>query len=223
MCFATQHRALFEHLNFQKCYISTSKSAPSPTVFSTLDFDMCFAPQRNALFSTAQLPQSTNGPRPSVFSLLTSTCAASACTFLTALLPKVVWDLQFFTFDFHMCFAPQLHALFRHSNFQKCSGSDVFCTFWLRNLLRTTAACNFFISHLPRWLRTRRFSEPTWTVRSHKTLENTVFRDVSTFRAPASSFFWLFSSLIFFLSQFLLCDSSHLCFSIYPFCLKFGF
>ena len=98
MCFATQHRALFEHLNFQKCYISTSKSAPSPTVFSTLDFDMCFAPQRNALFSTAQLPKSTNGPRPSVFSLLTSTCAASACTFLTALLPKVVWDLQFFHF-----------------------------------------------------------------------------------------------------------------------------
>ena len=30
--------------------ISTSKSAPRPSVFNTFDFEMCFAPQRRALF-----------------------------------------------------------------------------------------------------------------------------------------------------------------------------
>ena len=41
-----------------------------------------------------------------------------------------------------MCFAPQRRALFRHLNFQKRSEAEVFCTFWLRNVLRATTACN---------------------------------------------------------------------------------
>ena len=49
----------------------------------------------------------------------------------------------FVHFDFEMCFAPQRRALFRHLNFQKCSDHGVFCTFWLRNVLRATTACNF--------------------------------------------------------------------------------
>ena len=49
----------------------------------------------------------------------------------------------------------------------------------------------FFISHLATWLRTRRFSEPTFRPPGATT----------HFRAPTPSFFWLFlfSSLIFFL------------------------
>ena len=35
-----------------------------------------------------------------------------------------------------MCFAPQRRALFRHLNLQKWSVHVVFCTFWLRNVLR---------------------------------------------------------------------------------------
>ena len=71
MCFAPQRRALFRHLDFQKwsgpgvfCTfwlasrhngvhffdISTSKSGPRPPVFYTFDLEMCFAPQRHALF-----------------------------------------------------------------------------------------------------------------------------------------------------------------------------
>ena len=71
----------------------------------------------------------------------------------------------FYTFDFEMCFAPQRHALFRHRNFQKWSEHGVFCTFWLGNVLRASSRHNgvqFFISHLPSGLRTRRFSEPTF-------------------------------------------------------------
>ena len=52
-----------------------------------------------------------------------------------------------------MCFAPQRRALFRHLNFQKWSEPGVFCTFWLRNMLRATTACTFSASQLPKVVR----------------------------------------------------------------------
>ena len=52
-----------------------------------------------------------------------------------------------------MCFAPQRRALFRDLNFQKWSENGVFCTFWLRNVLRATTACTFSTSQLPRVAR----------------------------------------------------------------------
>ena len=80
MCFAPQRRALFRHLNFQsgprmvvlyiltwKCAsrhngvhffdISTSKSGPDLRCFVHFDLEMCFAPQRRAIFhlSSGQL------------------------------------------------------------------------------------------------------------------------------------------------------------------------
>ena len=158
-------------------------------------------------------------------------------------------------FDFEMCFAPQRRALFRHLNFQKWSGPGVFCTFWLRNVLRGTTACTFstsqlpkvvrtwcvlriltskcasrhnsvqfFISHLARWLRTRRFSEPTFRPSGATNHWKTqCFATFLPFRAPASSFFWLFlfsdllsSTPLLWSSLFyssLLSDSSHLYFS----------
>ena len=70
--FAPQRRALFRHLNFQKCSehgfihftwkrasrhngvhffdISASKSGPIPSCFVHFDLEMCFAPQRRAIF-----------------------------------------------------------------------------------------------------------------------------------------------------------------------------
>ena len=52
-----------------------------------------------------------------------------------------------------MCFAPQRRALFRHLNLQKWSENGVFCTFWLRNVLRATTACTFSTSQLPKVVR----------------------------------------------------------------------
>ena len=95
--------------------ISTAKSGPDLVCFVHFDLEMCFAPQRRALFRH-----------------------------LNSQLPKVVRDLVCFVhFDFEMCFAPQRRALFRHLNCQKWSGPGVFCAFWLRNVLRATTACNF--------------------------------------------------------------------------------
>ena len=104
---------------------------------------------------------------------------------------------MFVHFDFAMCFAPQRHALFRHLNFQKCSE---------RAVLRATTACNFS-SHLARWLRTRRFSEPTFRPSGATNHEkNTGDRDFSTLSHLFAHLHLLssdsFSSLIFSLLLF---------------------
>ena len=181
---------------------------------------MCFVPQRRALFwHFFDIWTSKSGPRPSVFN----------------------------TFDLEMCFAPQRRALFRHHNFQKWSGPGVFCTFWLRNVLRATTACTFSTSQLPKvvrtpgvlyiltwkcasrhngvqffiapvasWLRTRRFSEPTFRpsgATNH--WKNTVFRDFPTFSricifCPLTLSLLIFSLLIFLFSVPLPCSAFHL-------------
>ena len=72
--------------------------------------------------------------------------------------PKVLrtgpYPTVFSTFDFEMCFAPQRRALFRHLNFQKRSEHEVSCAFSLANVLRTTTACTFLTSQLPKAVRT---------------------------------------------------------------------
>ena len=52
-----------------------------------------------------------------------------------------------------MCFSPQRRAIFGHRNYQKWPESVVFSTCWLTNMLRATAACHFWTSQLPKWLR----------------------------------------------------------------------
>ena len=96
----------------------------------------------------------------------------------------------FVHFDFEMCFAPQRRALFRHLNFQKWSEPPQFLTHFTSKCASRHNGVQLFISHLPRCLRTRRFSEPTFQPSgATKPRKNTVFRDFLPFRAPASSFF----------------------------------
>ena len=93
---------------FQHLKISTSKIAPQPSAFYTIHFQMCFAPQRHAIFRYLNFQKcSEHRAHPS-----------TVC---------------FVRFDFDMCFAPRRRALCRHLNFQKCSEAEVFCAFWLRN------------------------------------------------------------------------------------------
>ena len=99
--------------------------------------------------------------------------------------------------------------------------------FWPRTVLRTTTACTIctyelkvfrtwgvfviFILHPTRWLRTPRFSEPTfWPSGASKHWKNTVNRDFSTF-SRTCVFFWLFLFWLFLLSA-----CSHHCCCICP-------
>ena len=118
---------------------------------------MCFAPQRCALFRQLNLQKWSQHGVFCAFWLGNMLRATTACTFSTSQLSRHngvhFFDIStsksgptmvcFVHFDFEMCFAPQRRALFRHLNFQKWSENGVFCTFWLRNVLRATTACNF--------------------------------------------------------------------------------
>ena len=58
--------------------------------------------------------------------------------------------------------APSVRADFLNiSTSQECYDTEVFLTFWLQNVLGPTGV-KIFISYQPRWLRTRRFREPTF-------------------------------------------------------------
>ena len=155
--------------------------------------------------------------------------AATPCTFATSQLPKVLQSRGVLHILTWKC-ASRHNAVhffnastsksgpngatkactFRLRNLQTFSEHFLFLAFLLPNLLRATMWCN-----LPRWPRTRRFSEPTCRLAgNHKTLEKTqCFASFPPFRAPASSFF----------SFFLFSVSFHLCFSICPYCRKFDF
>ena len=240
MCFAPRRRALFQHPNLQKWR--------EHVVFCAFWLRNVLRATTACTFSTSQLPKvaRTFG----VLYMLTSKCASrhNGVHFFDISTSKSGPSMVCFVhFDFEMCFAPQRRALFRHLNCQKWSDNGVFCTFWLRNVLRATTACTFstsqlpkvvrawcvlyiltskcasrhngvqiFISHLASWLRTRRFSEPTFRpsgATNH--WKNTVFRDFPTFSRICIFFLLtlsllIFSLLIFLFSLPLPCAAFHL-------------
>ena len=70
--------------------ISTSKSAPKLRCFVHLHLQMCFAPQRRALFWHLNFQKCSEREAFCVFSLANVLRATTACTFSTSQLPKVV-------------------------------------------------------------------------------------------------------------------------------------
>ena len=187
------------------------------------------------------LPRKTTSERPKVirtpqfFALLTSKCAArhNGVHFFDISTSKSGPILVCFAhFDLEMCFAPKRRALFRHLNFQKWSGAEVFCTFWLRhvrtrralfrhcafwlrNVLRATTACNFSsliwpAGSAPAALASLLFDPPEPQIIG----KNTVVHDFHTF-SRICIFFLLTLSLLWsslFYSP-LLSASAQLCFS----------
>ena len=209
---------------------------------------MCFAPQRRALFRDLNLQKWSEPLVFLTFWLRNLLRATTACTFSTSQLPKVVRTRFVFLYILTSKCASRDNGVhfFRHLNCQKWSGAGVFCTFWLRNVLRAKTACTFstsqlpkevrtwcvlyiltskcasrhngvqfFISHLASWLRTRRFSEPTFRpsgATNH--WKKTVFRDFPTFsRICIFLSSYSFSSTLLSSNLSLLSASSLLCFS----------
>ena len=186
MCFAPQRRALFRHLNFQKW--------SGAGMFCTFWLGNVLRATAACTFSTSQLPKVVRSWY--VLYILTWKCASrhSGVHFFDISTSKSAPNLVCFVhFDLEMCFAPQWRALFRHLNFQKCSEAGVFCTFWLRNVLRATTACNFSsliwpAGSAPAALASLLFDPPEPQIIG----TTQCFATFLPFRASASSFFWLF-------------------------------
>ena len=134
-------------------------------------------------------------------------CAAAACNFLTSI--NALGMLCFVHLDLQMCFVLERRAIFWQRNFQiltwKCPSGH--------------SGVQIFISPLTTWLRTCRFSEPTFRPsRCTNHEKNTAFRDFRSFCAPVVSFFWLYFSAVLFIWL----DFFWLYFSfISPYCRKF--
>jgi len=191
-------------LTFDKVHnplrIWTSQSGRCMVCFVHFDFEMCFAPQRRALFR--HLPKVVR--TWCALYILTWKCASrhNGVHFFDISTSKSGPTMVCFVhFHFEMCFAPQRRALFRHRNFQKWSETQVFCTFWLANVLRATTACTFSTSLLPKVLRDRQFL--TLSTSKCASRHNAVhFFDISTSKsAPRPSVFNTFDFEICFAPQ----------------------
>ena len=186
MCFAPQRRALFQHPNLQKWR--------EHVVFCTFWLGNVLCATTACTFSTSQLPKVVRSW--CVLYILTSKCASrhNGVHFFDIRTSKSGANMWCFVhFDLEMCFAPQRRALFRHLNFQKWSEPLVFCTFWLRNVLRATTACNFSsliwpAGSAPAALASLLFDPPEPQI----IRKTQCFATFLPFRASASSFFWLF-------------------------------
>ena len=181
-----------------------------------------------------RLPRETSSERPKVVRtwcvlyILTSKCASrhSGVHFFDISTSKSGPNLVCFVhFDFEMCFAPQRRALFRHLNCQKWSGPGVLCTFWLRNVLLATTACNFSSliwpdGSAPAALASLLFDPPEPQIIG----KAQCFVAFLPFCAPISSSFWffLFSDLLsstLLTSLWLFPSLLFIC----PYCRKFEF
>ena len=209
MCFAPQRRALFRHLNFQKW--------SDAGVFCTFWLANVLRATTACTFSTSQLPNVVR--RWCVSYILTCKCVSrhNGVHFFDIWTSTSGPNPQCFVhFDFEMCFAPQRRALFATSQLPKVVRR--WCVLYI-----LTSKCasrhngvQFFISHLASWLRTRRFSEPTFRpsgATNH--WKNTVNRDFPTFSRICIFFLLTLSLLLFFLVIFLFslplpCSAFHL-------------
>ena len=156
--------------------MSTSKRGRRQPVFNTFDFRMCFAPQRRALFRHLDfhkwngvhlfgISTSKSGPRPPVFYTF---------DFKMCFAPQR--RALFRHLNFQKCSENGVFCTFCLPNVLRATTACTFSTSQLPKVVRSSSVLSiltwkcasrhngvhFFMSHLASWLRTRRFSEPTF-------------------------------------------------------------
>ena len=176
-------------------------------------FEMCFAPQRRALFRHLNFQERSERGVLCTFWLRHVLSATKACTFSTSQLPKVFWNVECFSFSL--------------ANVLRAATACTFSTSQLLNVLRSwgvlyilTWKCasrhngvQLVISHLTTWLRTRRFSKPTFWPLSSPLLSSSLLFSSLLFSSL------LFSSLLFSSLLWLVPPLLFMC----PYCRKFDF
>ena len=158
--------------------ISTSKSALNAVCFVHFDFEMCFAPQQRTLFEHLNFQKCTERGVLCTFWLRHVLRAATACTFSTS---QWLWKVV-----------------------------RTWCVLYILTSKYASrySGVQFFISHLARWLRTRRLSEPTCRpAGATNHWKNKVFCDLSTFSRTCIFFLLTFSLLWYSLFSSLLFSS----------------
>ena len=123
---------------------------------------MCFGPQRRPLFRHLNLQKWSDPEVFCTFSLRNVLRATTACTFLTSQLPKVLRDPGVLCILTCTCASRYNGVHFSTSQLPKVlRHPGVLCILTCK-CVWCHDGVQFFISHLASWLRTRRFSEPTF-------------------------------------------------------------
>ena len=208
MCFAPQQRALF--------HIGTSKSGANLWCFAHFHFEMCLRHNGVHFFD---ISTSKSGPEMVCFVHFgLEMCFAPQRRALFGHLNFQKWS------------EPLVFCTFWLGNVLRATTACTFSTSQLPKVVRPwcvlyilTWKCasrhngvQFFISHLASWLRTRRFSEPTFRPSGAPNhWKNAVFRDFPTFSRICIFFLLTLSLLLFFLLIFLFslplpCSAFHL-------------
>ena len=208
MCFAPQRRALFRHLNLQKWR--------EHVVFCTFWLRNVLRATTACTFSTSQLPKVVR--EWCVLYILTSKCASrhNGVHFFDIATSKSGPELRCVLYILtSKCASRHNGVHFFDTSTSKSGPNPQFLTHFTSKCASRHNGVQLFISHLPRSLRTRRFSEPTFQPSgATKPRKNTVFRDFPTFSRTC-----IFFLLIFSLLTLLPAD----CFFISPYCRKFDF
>ena len=177
---------------------------------------MCFAPQRRALFRHLKFQKVVR--TWCVLYILTWKCVSrhKGVHFFDISTAKSRPTMVCFVhFDLEMCFAP--HGVHFFDIATSKSGPTLRCFVHFDfEMCFAPQRRAIFITHLASWLRTRRFSEPTFRpsgATNHR--KNTVFRDFPTFSRICIFFLLTLSLLLFFLLIFLFslplpCSAFHL-------------
>ena len=192
MCFAPQRRAHFSTLNYQKC--------SGLRCFYPFGFHMCFTPQLRALFQLLNYQKCSGAG--GAFTLFISKCASchNGVHFSTSQLPKVI--KSFLTFWLGNVLRATMASTFSISQRAKGARSwSAFSIFTSKSASRHNGML-CLISHPATWLRTRRFSKPTFRPFRPRNLGKAQsfaksFATFLPFRAPWSPLYWLFLFWLF--------------------------
>ena len=168
---------------------------------------MCFAPQRRALFRHFfDIWTSKSRPRPSVFNTFDlEMCFAPQRRALFRHLNFQKWSENgvFCTFWLQNVLRATTACTFSTSQLPKVVRSWCVLYIFTSKCASRHNGVQFFISHLASWLRTRRFSEPTFRPsRATNHWKNTVNRDFPTFSRICIFFLLIFSLLTLLTSAF---------------------
>ena len=150
--------------------------------------------------------------------------ATTACTFSTSQLPKVVRTPSVFNILTSKCASRHNGVHFFDISTSKSGPTMVCFVHFDFQCASRHNGVQLFISPLARWLRTRRFSEPTLRppgATNH--WKNTVNRDFPTFSRISIFFLLTLSLLLFSLLIFLFSLPLPALLFICPYCRKFDF
>ena len=184
--------------------IATSKSDPKPWCFVLFHFEMCFAPQRHALFRHLNFQKWSEPLMFCTFSLRNVLRATTACTFRHLNFQKWSESLVILTFWLRNVLRATTACTFSTSQLPKVIRTPDVLYILSSKCASRHNGVQFFISHLASWLRTRRVSEPTFGPSGASNhWKNTVFRDFPTFSRICIFFLLTLSLLLFSLLIFL--------------------